>query len=199
MLTLAALATIWGVSKARFVSVVPSFVGMPEPIQQGQSHLYPARKALTAMLRHETRHDDAAKEREARTNAILGGVKKTRDAAATDSSLPPRDLAILNRLATETEQRERDQGLYIPAAEVARDVGDVFSELSEFMAGLSNKVDPNGLLDPKLRALIDTSGAEALMAWNRKLKKLLDADAVEGTDRGTAGRARKPRARRQRA
>lgn len=199
MLALGALATVWGVSKPRFVSVMPSIVGMPEPTQQGQAHIYPAKAALQAMLRHETRHDDAARDRETRTNAILGGLRETRTEAATGGAIPARDLQILNRLATEIEQRERDQRQYIPAAEVARVAGDVFSELSEFIAGLSNAMDPNGLLDPNLRALIDSNGAAALLGFHKRMKDILDADVIAGSPGRAPGRAGKPRARRKRA
>lgn len=197
MLTLANLAVVWGVSKARFVSVMPQIVGMPEHIEQGNVHIFPAKAALQAMLRHETRHDDAARQREERTKAILGGLRKEREEAAT-AGIPPRELQILNRLAAEIEERERLQREYIPAAEVSRTAGDVFSALSEFMASLSNRVDPNGLLDPRLRALIDTNGAEALLGFHKTLKVLLNADAVTGPPGGAPSRARKPRTRRKR-
>lgn len=199
MLSLEDLAFIWGTTKGPFVTAKKQMVGMPAPVLSGTSHIYPARQALKAMLDFETRNDAAAASRQKKSDAILGTLTRDRHEQAASTAIPVRDLQVLNRMATEIEQRERDQRLYIPAAEVARDVGDVFSELSEFMAGLSNKVDPNGLLDPNLRALIDNNAADALLGWHRKLKDLLDADAVTGDPRGAADRSGKPRARRKRA
>jgi hypothetical protein len=199
LLSLEALAMIWGVAKSRFVTVKNVMPGFPPPIPQGTSHVFKAKQALKAMLDYETRHDRAAQLRADRQAAILGGMKKARADQVVDQGIPARDLQILNRMATEIEERERNQRAYIPAAEVAMIAGDVFSEISEFMAGLSNKVDPNGLLDPLLRAQIDDHASEALLRFHGKMKKILDADVVEGTPGGAPNRARKPRARRQRA
>jgi len=198
MLSLEDLAFIWGTTKGPFVTAKKNMVGMPPPIPQGTQHIYNARAALKAMRDYETRNDAAAVSQQKRADAILGTLARERRDEATSTGLPVRDLQILNRMAAEVEDRERQQRLFIPAAEVAAEVGAVFSELSEFIAGLSNKVDPNGLLDPGLRQQIDDEGATALLGFNRRLKLLLDADVVAGSTRGTPDRAGKPRARRKR-
>ena len=198
MLSLEELAFVWGTTKGPFVTAKKYMVGMPAPVLSGTSHLYPAKDALRAMLNYETRNDEAARNLAERQAAILGMKARSERAAEEAAAHSPRDLQVLNRLAAEVEEREREQRQYIPAAEVAKTAGDVFSELSEFMAGLSNAIDPNGLLDPKLRELIDHKGGEALLSFHRKLKTLLDADAIDQNDRAADDRARKPRARRTR-
>lgn len=191
------LAYIYGATKGPFVTAKKNMIGFPPPKLQGTAHIYPARKALKAMLDYEARHDKASAAVEARRKALLHGTAKRRDAAATAESIPVRDLAVISRLAAETEERERAQRLYIPASEVALVAGDVFGELSEFMADLSNKVDPNGLLTADLRAAIDTQGARALAGFHKRMKAILTADAVAGTDRSADGGGSRPRPRRK--
>lgn len=198
MITLEDLAFIYGTTKGPFVTAKKQMTGMPQPVLQGTVHTYPARAALQAMLTYEKRNDAIADDRAKRTNAILGNLVKDRMDETATNALPARELQILNRMATEIEERERNQRLYIPAGEVAATAGAVYSDLSEFMAGLSNKVDPNGLLDPALRALIDTNAANALLGFHRQLKLLLDADVVAGSPGGAPSSARKPRTRRKR-
>lgn len=195
-LSLEALAVIYGTSKQRFVTVKNAMPGFPSPIAQGTSHVFPAKAALQAMLNWETRHHAAAAAKADRQNAILGKIKPERAQAIADAAIPVRDLAIMSRLAAETEERERDQRLYIPAAEVERTASDVFSELSEFMAGLSNKVDPNGLLDATIRALIDDGSAKALLGFHARMKTLLNANADTSRSGKPSNRARSTRARR---
>lgn len=198
MLSLEDLANIYGVTKGPFVTARKMMVGFPPPVPQGTAFIYNAKRALKAMLDYVTRHDAATEAVEKRKNALLAGTSARRDAAAMNESIPVRDLAVLSRLAAETEERERQQGAYIPAAEVARVAGDVFGELSEFMADLSNKVDPNGLLAPDLRELIDRQGAIALSGFHKRMKTILTADALAGSNRSTDARGREPRARRKR-
>lgn len=190
-LTLEALAIIWGTTKSRFVSVRNTMPDFPQPMAgQGNGYIYPAAKALKAMLAHETRHDDAAKARAARTNAILGRSGRKGDAADVGAHTPS-ELATLSRMAAEAEQRERDQGMYVPVAEQAAIAGDVFSEISEFMRGLSNKLDPHGLLPPETRTLVDTLGDELLLRIHRKMKDVLSPDAKPRANRTATRRTRK--------
>lgn len=193
VLELEALAIIWGTAKSRFVTVRNTIVDFPQPMPgQGNKYVYPAQKALQSMLDHETRHDDAAKAREARTNAILGNTRKRGgDEDAGKHSV--NELATLSRLSAEIEEREREQGEYVAVAEVAAVMGDVFSEISEFMAALPNKMDPNGLLPPELRTMIGAQGKEALLQFHRKMKQMLDPDAKPRSSRTAPRRSRKAR------
>lgn len=198
MLTLASLAVVWGVHKSRFVSVAQVIPNMPDPVPQGAVHHYPAQAALRAMLAYETRNDNAVKAREQRTAAILGGTKTDRAAAAAQPLIPPRDLATLARLAAEVEERERAQRLFIPSNEVERIAGEVFSLISEFVAEFSNAIDPNGLLDPALRAIVQKNADDALLRFHATMKPILVPHAVAGANRTKAGRSSQPRARRAR-
>lgn len=194
VLDLETIAIIWGTAKSRFVTVRDTMADFPQPMAgQGNKYIYPARKALQSMLDHETRHDEAAKAREARTNAILGktGRRKGDDDAGRHSV---NELATLSRLSAEIEEREREQGEYLPVAEVAAIAGDVFSEISEFMAALPNKMDPNGLLPPELRTMIGAQGKEALLQLHRKMKQVLSPDAKPRSSRTAPRRSRKPSA-----
>lgn len=196
---LESLAVIWGTAKSRFVTVKNAMPDFPSPILQNGAHIFPAKEALQAMLNWETRfHKDAA-DKAKRIDAILGKTKKGRVDAASTAAMPIRDMAVLSKLAAEVEERERDQREYIPAAEVERTAGDVFSELSEFMAGLSNKVDPNGLLDPTIRAAIDEGSAKALLGFHARMKQLLNPHVAPSGNRKSPSSTRgtSPRRKRQ--
>jgi hypothetical protein len=193
MLSLEDLAEIWGVVKSRFVTVKNKMPDFPPPIPQGTSHIFEARTALKAMQAFERRHDDAAQKLKKTTDAILGNVRTGR-LDQIDTGHTPRDLSVLSRLAAEAEERERAQREYIPKAEVAQRVGDVFEEISNFCSRLSNEIDPHGRLDPKVRAKIDERAAEALRRSNKILKDLLSPDANQGSSGKPPRRARKPRA-----
>jgi hypothetical protein len=193
MLSLENLATIWGVQKSRFVSVKNEIPDFPAPIQQGTAHVFPARVALKAMQLYERRHDDAAKRQQARTDAILGTVRAGR-LDEVDTGHNPRDLAVLSRLAAETEERERMQGLYVLKSEVARVCGDAFSEITDFCSRLSNEIDPHGRLDPQVRSKIDKRAKEALLRSHRILKDMLEANAKPADHRSPPRSSRKARA-----
>jgi hypothetical protein len=196
---LEALAVIYGTAKSRFVTVKNTMVGFPSPILQNGAHIFPAKQALQAMLDWEMRHHKDAASKAERINAILGKTKEGRADAKGAAAMPVRDLAVLSRMAAETEERERDQRLYIPAAEVERVASDVFSELSEFMGGLSNKVDPNGMLEPTIRAAIDDGSAKALLGFHARMKTLLNANAEPNRVGSATSRTRgtSPRRKRQ--
>jgi len=195
-LTLEALALVWGVTKPRFVTVRNTMADFPPPSPgQANVYIYPAVKALKAMLAHETRHDDAARKRQERTNQILGRTARGRtDDAAGRHTV--NELATLSKMRAQIEADEREQGLYAPIAQVAAVASEVFGEISEFMRGLSNKLDPHGLLDPEIRARIDKGGDDALLQLYGKMKDVLSPDAKPTRNRKPSGRARSTRARR---
>lgn len=193
VLTLEELALLWGVTKPRFVSERNLMATFPDHIKQGNVYFYPAKAAIQAMLDHETRHDKMNRDRAAIAARILG---KGRQEEVDSAGHSVNELATLNRMATEMEEREREQGKYIPAAEVARVCGEVFSEISEFMSSLDAKVDPNGLLPLEIRAMILSNGKDALLRLHRLMRDMLRADADDKPTRTAARRSRRASARR---
>ena len=193
MISLEGCADIWGVSKPRFVNVRKRFATFPDPIPDGNKHLYPAREALQGMLDNLERIRSDAAERAKRQAAILGGE----DLEEALLHHTPQELVTLNRLQADIAQREHAQGLYIPIAEVQRVAGAVFSEISDFMSRLSNLIDPHGRLDPADRVLIDKEGRERLLEVHARLKVLL-SDHADTTDLRKTGSAGKARSRRKR-
>lgn len=196
------VALLWGTSKSRFVTVRDQMATFPAPQpapkEMGlapKAYVYPARAAIEAMLAHATRHEDIDRAKAERTAAMLGQRRVEGDAAPLHNV---NELQTVNRLAAEIEERERAQGLYIPVAEVAAVAGELFSELSEFVSELANRIDPHGSLAPDVRLLIADQGKEALLLLHRRLKDMLRADAVAKTNRDQADRAGQPRARRPR-
>jgi len=185
-------AAIWGVSKPRFVNKYVEFPDFPDPEKDGNRHLYDKVGVIKSMLAYLDRHQAASLERAKRHAALLGGDEMEEAL----KRYTPQEIIHLNRLQTEMDQRAIAQGLYVPVTEVSAVAGAVFSEISEFMTGLSNKIDPHGKLDPNLRKLIDTNAHSRLLQVHNRLKALL-ADAVDGTPAAKARSARKPRLRRQ--
>lgn len=198
LLRLEDLARVWGVVKTRFVNVkndVTMTIGFPEHAPgPNNTHLYPAKASLQKLLDWETRHDKISSDRQKRAAEILGHTRRGRAGVSEIAIHQPRELSELNRLAADIEQRERDQGLYIPASVVSATAGDVFSIVSEFCGIMENHVDPNGLLPPEVREKIAKGGRDTLLKVHQRMKGLLNADSA--ADQRPAGRARTPRARR---
>ncbi len=200
LLALDECALIWGVSKPRFVTVRNQIAAFPDarPAPKGlglqpNAIVYPARAALEAMLEYAQRHETAAKAKVARTDAMLGRRRGADDAVTMHT---PNELATINRTMIEIENREREQGLYIPLAEVQAVAADVFSEISDFVGGFTNKLDPHGVLAPDLRKRMDEIGREAQLSFHRRMRDMLGGDAVAEGNRDTSRRTRRAPARR---
>lgn len=198
MLSLDHLAVIWGVTKTRFVSVykeIEAAVGWPVPTPGPKNtHLYQAREALERMLEFETRHDSIEAARQKRVGQILGHTRRGREPEA-GSVVSVGEMAQLNRLANDIEERERAQRQYIPVAEVAAISAEAFALFSEFCADMDNRADPNGELPPATRARIRELGAELQLRIYREMRGLLEADANTGPGdpKGSRGKARRAR------
>lgn len=191
------LALLWGVTKPRFVTVRNTMADYPAPQPgAGNEYVYPARKAINVMLAHERRHEKAAQARQDRANEIMGAGKRKGSPEAAFWS--PTEMATLNRLAADIEERERAQGLFVPIAEVQAIALTIFSEFSDLCSRMPNVVDPHGALPVATRQLIDKNAKQALVHIHGTLKHILAAD-VEPRDPGTtASGARAAPARRQR-
>src|SRR6478609_5451523 len=111
-LTLDDCAAIWGVTKPRFVNRRREMVGFPDHVEKvGNAYFYPAKGALQAMLGLLERHKAVDTNRSARIAKMTG---QSAQQAAAESTFTPADLARLNRLRAEVEERERAMGLYVP-------------------------------------------------------------------------------------
>jgi hypothetical protein len=190
-LSLQDCAAVWGVSRPRFINKRAEMADFPQERRDGNAHYYPAKAALKAMLNRLEEQNRRSTERATRLGKLV-----PKNLSSSISNLSVQDLARLNRLHMDVEVRERDQGDWIAKAEVSMVVGEVFSDIAEFMSGLANKIDPHGRLSPKIRADIDSNGREALLKLHRKIKGLVD-----DVDAGSAGtenrRSRRPQVRGQ--
>lgn len=196
MLTLSALALAWGSTKTNFVNVKANIADFPTPVDGPKnSHLYPARDALEAMLRYERRNDAMQAEMQQTANAILGRSK----ASSVETTLPVSELATLSRLAAEVETRERDQGLWANLAEMASTAGQVFASISGFLGSLANEIDPNGQLPPETRTLLDQRGRDKLLSVHGEMKYMLSGDAAPRSRQPTKTSRASRRARPARA
>ena len=191
------VALLWGTTKQRFVTVRNAMADFPDPLPgQGNKYIYPARRAIEAMISYETRHDDAAKLKAARAQAIIGPRgKRAKDDLAT-ASHSVNELATLARMRAEIEEQEREQGLYAPIAETAAVAGEVFELISDFMSTLDNKMDPHGLWEPEFRSQVRAAGADALLQLHAKMKAVLSPDAKPRSSRTSSRRPSRARARR---
>lgn len=196
VVTLETLSAIWGVAKPRFVTVARNFIDWPEPVgKEGNAYLLPAQKCFRSMIDYLKRHEAASKSRATRLGALIGSDQMAEQIAGGFSIA---ELARANQLAAELEQRQREQGLYIPVADVQRTIGLVFSEISEFLSNLSNYVDPHGnRLPPAVRAAVDTAAHEQLLSVHAKLRGMLSPDVKPEPTRKPARKPRKAPARRK--
>ncbi len=196
VLSLADCAALWGVTKPRFVNKRAEFANWPEPILDGNRHDFPARAAIKSMLGYLERHQQAATARVNQQARLLGGRPGMAELLTQHS---PAELALLNRLDADTQQREIQQKLYIPVADVQRTAGEIFSEISDFMSQLSNLIDPHGKLEPSVRALIDSKAHERLLALHSRMKAMLADDAPDPRNREPAAKPVRTPVRRKRA
>lgn len=202
------LAIIWGTTKTNFVNVKALMPEFPAPIAGPKNaHLYPARAALKVMLAYEKRNDKVAADLEGRFSRIMGRTpaKGGRGKAAREPEpmLPLNDLATASRVMAETEQRERDMGLYCPLADQASTAGLVFGMFSDFLSNLSTQVDPNGVLAPEVHAFLKIRGTELSLQMHGEMRDMLSGDAKPRSSgnkgsRGANGRAGGSRSRRPR-
>lgn len=199
LLKLEDLAKIWGTVKTRFVNVkgnIDATIGFPTPVQgENNSHLYPAKEALTAMLAFETRNDEIDQQRGRRIDRILGRGPQGKGRASQPFTLSLSDMAQASRLAAEIEEREREQGLYVPASDVASTAAGIFDIFSEYLDDLDNRIDPNGLLPPETRTTLRTQGGELLLKVHSEMRDMLAGNA--GSQSSGSPRLRRP-ARRSR-
>jgi hypothetical protein len=205
-LSLTELAMIWGVTKGAFVNVRQKMMGFPAGEQgPGNSTLYPATPALKIMLDYETRADEEERERQSRAAAIMGLDRKGPGRRKkAEVFLPPSELLKLSRLRAEIEERERNQGEYVPRSDVRATAARVYALLSEHLGQLELRVDPNGLLPAETRNRIGENGRKALLAIHSELSDMLGGDVDHGpsgteTARGAARRtgAASPRRKRK--
>ena len=184
--TLEELATVWGVTKPRFVTKKLEFVGFPDKIRVEKNvHIFKLIPCLKAMIAHIERHLSVSKSKTKRL-AELTGIDHMQ--AEQHGNLSIAEIAKANQIGTELEQRALDQGLYVPILDVQRDVGQVFSLMSEFYSTAANRLDPHGrLLTPEMRAALEKNAHDSLLEMHSILKAWLSGD-VDGTPTGSAAR-----------
>jgi hypothetical protein len=193
-ITLDDCAALWGVTKPRFVNKRREIADFPGPVAvEKNAHFYPARKALRAMIAFLERHAQADVARVQRQARMLGaGISVEALAHHT-----PAEIVQLNRAAADIAEREREQGLYIPVAQVVQVAGEVFSEISEFLSNLSKILDPHGrLMSPSIRASLDSKAHERLLALHARMKGMLSEDVADPRARATDRQPGRARARR---
>jgi hypothetical protein len=194
------LATLWGVTKARFINLRAQIADFPEPVgKDGNALLYEAKPALEALLRYETRNDGVTAAKASKLAKILGATAGEAD----DSLLPPSEMLALARARAEIQKQLLEQGTLVLFADVQETMAGVFGFLSNIHSKLSDSVDPNGRLPGPVRATLDRLGNDLLLRIYKDLNDML-ADDVDRDASRTAKAGPKPnrpgsaKARRQR-
>ena len=170
------LASIWGVTKARFVNVVGEIPDYPKPcrITSQGAHMFNAVEVLTALDAWEHRNDRADNDRKKRVQKLLG---ETGRGLKDDGPLfSANELVAYDRLAARAQEREIEQGNLLWAKDVRAKFGQVFSILSAHLGSLDNALDPNGLRTAEDRKLLKDDGARLLVKIHREIKESLEAD-----------------------
>lgn len=176
-LSLSACAALWGVTKPRFVNKRAEIAKFPDFKEKiGNEHHYPALKTLRAMIGHIEGHRENDASRAKRIGKLIGNDQM---AAHISGSFSIAELARANQLAAEIETRERESDEWERIAVIAREVGLIFSDLSEFMSNLANDMDPHGLWVPEMRAQLDARAHEKLLEFHSKIKHRLTRNAFD--------------------
>ena len=193
------LVALYGISKGAFTNIKNQIASFPEG-QEGprNSILYPAKAALEALLKHETREDEEEEARRRRAAEILGeNSPRGRRKKAEEIWLPPSEMLKLSRLRAEIEQREREQGEYVPVHKVPATASRIYATIAEILDQLDIKVDPNGLLGAGERGKIAELGRSALLVVHGELSDMLGVDVddlASGTQKPSRKAARTKRA-----
>ena len=204
MLSNTELVHLYGVSKGAFTNVKNQISAFPDA-EEGPRNtlLYPAVAAIEALIAYETREDEEEAARRKLANDIVGASgNRGRRKKSPEIFLPPSEMMKYSRLQAEIEERERQQGEYIPVQEVRDLAAAIYGVVKEPLQQLELKVDPNGLLTAEQRAKISELGRTALLGIARQIEGALGIDADDHASRSKtparkAKRASKPRARRK--
>jgi hypothetical protein len=184
------LATLWGVTKARFINLRAQITGFPEPVgKDGNALLYQAKPALEALLQYETRNDGVTARKASKIARILGATASEPD----DDMLPPSEMLALARARAEIHKQLQEQGLLVLFADVQETMADVFGFLSNILNKLSDSVDPNGRLPGPVRGTLDALGNDLLLRTYKDLNDMLADDVDRDTSRTTPARAQPAR------
>jgi hypothetical protein len=188
------LARLWGVTKARFINIRNDIQDFPDPVgKQGNAHLYEAKAAIAALIRHESRNDAQVNAKSAKVARILGA---TVHAAEEEGALPAAEMLALARARAEIAKRLQEQGTLVKFSDVQQTAAEVFGEISQVLGKLSDSVDPNGKLSGQVRAIMDDLGKDLLLRMYNKLDDMLTDDVDSHTHRATPARKRTHRPRR---
>lgn len=193
--TLVDLTALWGGTKANFSNVraqITTMFGWPAPREGDRGTLFwPAKESYEQVLRYLSRNDEAAAQRAAKINALLG-----RDQDSDASVLPVSELAQLSRVRAEIEERERQQGAYAPLADIAATAARVFGLMSSTLGTLEMQADPNGKWPTDVRKAVHKAGTDLLLRIHAEMKDMLSGNVASGhspskRSRATGGRSRK--------
>jgi hypothetical protein len=182
------LAAIWGVGKPAFVNLRKTILDFPKHDLDGKTFLYPRRRAIEALDRHE-RRDDEKNDAKGRRLAALVGVED----AAVHFSIT--DLMKANSLRADLQAEREKQGLLVPRPKVQSTASKVFTILQRALNDLGTLVDPNGQHSPEIREAADKAGQDLLLRIHAEMKDMLtsDDDRTPGPA-PTGSRSAKPRA-----
>lgn len=195
-LSLTELAALFGVAKGTFVNTRNKIAAFPDPEQgSGNQILYPAKAAIKALLDYETRADDEELERQKQAAAIIGAAERPRGKKKTDVFLPPSEMLKLSRLRAEIEERQRQQGEYVPISEMRNLAARIYGVLNDQLSQLELRVDPNGLLPAEVRLKVSELGRAAMLEIHRDMSDTLGVDVDDKPSRAQKAAKRVKRAR----
>jgi hypothetical protein len=167
---LSELAKIWGVGKPAFVNVRDRISDFPDATMNGNTYLYPRKKALQALDRYERRNDARNDARGKRLAALVGG-------GIEESSLSIGELMKANQLRADLQEDRERQKLLVPKSQVQSTAAQVFTILQRGLNDLGTLVDPNGQFPPEIREAADKAGQDLLLRIHAKMRDMLAEDA----------------------
>jgi len=169
------LATIYGVSPARFSSLIKTrFEGFPPGERRGdKTNWFPAHAALKIMIAYADGKGNAKQEQARKVRDFLSAKE---DAAPVQPVLlTPAELDKLASAETRAFQLAKMKGDVIPRSQVRETAQGIYQRLARFMASLPHEIDPNGQLNPKIRADLEKRCNATHSAFYEDLKNFLEA------------------------
>ncbi|MES2903255.1 MAG: hypothetical protein V4696_03635 [Pseudomonadota bacterium] len=184
------LATIYGVTNARFTTLIHErFENFPPPERHNdKTHWYEARPAIESMIAYLSGQGAKKRASAVRAAEVMGAVK--RETAGRTKKDPEPDEeplmtpAEIDKLAsgqTRVFRLAQEKREFVRAALVTHIVRLLFTTVQRSVSSIPAAVDPNGELPPLHRARLESAVRDMMVLIHGTVKDVLaDDDVVAG-------------------
>jgi predicted DNA-binding transcriptional regulator AlpA len=175
VLTWEEAAALWGITKPAFHNLAKK-MDWPSPVEQnGNTLLFPAYKAVCAMLAYIDRHEKAARDHARQFQDLVRPAAP--EAEDGPPPLTPQEQLRAYELRQKIIDEELMHGVLHKAVDCATVSDKVFSVISRtFGSKVSDTLDPNGEWPAEVRTAADEAGVALVLQCFGEMKHMLSPD-----------------------